>query len=397
MYDTIVIGSGPSGMMASIKSSENGNKVLLIEKNDKLGKKLALTGGTRCNLTNLKSIENFIKEIPINNKALYSILNQFSPQDIYNYFTELGISLKIEDNDRVFPISNKSQTIIEALQNEMICNNVEIHLNEVVTDIVNNETFKEIITNIRSYTTKKLIIATGGCTYPQTGSTGDGYMFANKLEQPVAKIYPAETFLITKNKLPLAGITLDNVIINLGKSNTNGSLLFTHHGLSGPATFKISEKVYHQLKVTPTIDLVIDLIPNYSAEELLNMLNAYNPKKEIISFFKDYLPKRIVDYIIGEVNSKLKNEVLSKIKKQEIIKSLKEFIIEIKATGSMEQSFVTGGGIDMKFINPKTMESIKNPGIYFAGELLDIHGHTGGYNITIALSTGFIAGTERND
>jgi len=398
MYDTIIIGAGPAGMMASIRASENKHKVLLIEKNDRLGKKLRLTGGTRCNLTNLKKIDSFIKEIPVNNKFLYSSLNQFGPQDIYDYFTDSGVALKVEDNDRVFPISNKAQTIIDILNKKMIFNNVDIHLNETVKKIINHgKDDKEIITDAGTYKSNGVIIATGGCTYPQTGSTGDGYRFCEDLKQPLTDIYPAETFLISKNILPLAGITLDDVDIKFDKYHATGSILFTHFGISGPATFKISEKVYHQLKIKPTITLYVDLIPNYSEYDLMQKLNNYESKKELISFVREYLPRRLSDYIVNDNDSKQRIAILSKIKKQSIITLLKNFQIEIKATGLIEQSFISGGGVDIKHINPKTMESTKNSGIYFAGELLDLHGHMGGYNITIALSTGFVAGTERID
>lgn len=397
MYDVIVIGAGPAGMMASITSAANNNKVLLIEKNASVGKKLALTGGTRCNLTNLKSINDFIKEIPVNNKMLYSTLNKFGPQDIYDYFNKLGVSLKVEDNDRVFPVDNKATTVIEALYQELIKYKVDINFNETVKEINNNNDYKIVVTDKDSYKTNKIIITTGGCSYPQTGSTGDGYKLAKMLNQEVTKLYPAETFLITKESIPLAGLTLDDVLISLNKKQVNGSLLFTHVGLSGPAIFKISEEVYKQLQDNKYVSINIDLIPNYTLEELLIYLNEYDQKKEIISFVREYLPKRLADYITNDMGTNAKIGTISKIKKQLLIENIKNFKIDIKATGTIEQSFVTGGGIDIKNINPKTMESTINKGIYFAGEILDIHGHTGGYNITIALSTGYVAGMNKED
>jgi predicted Rossmann fold flavoprotein len=397
MYDVIVIGAGPAGMMASITSAANNNKVLLIEKNASVGKKLALTGGTRCNLTNLKSINDFIKEIPVNNKMLYSTLNKFGPQDIYDYFNKLGVSLKVEDNDRVFPVDNKATTVIEALYQELIKYKVDINFNETVKEINNNNDYKIVVTDKDSYKTNKIIITTGGCSYPQTGSTGDGYKLAKMLNQEVTKLYPAETFLITKESIPLAGLTLDDVLISLNKKQVNGSLLFTHIGLSGPAIFKISEEVYKQLQDNKYVSINIDLIPNYTLEELLIYLNEYDQKKEIISFVREYLPKRLADYITNDMGTNAKIGTISKIKKQLLIENIKNFKIDIKATGTIEQSFVTGGGIDIKNINPKTMESTINKGIYFAGEILDIHGHTGGYNITIALSTGYVAGMNKED
>jgi predicted Rossmann fold flavoprotein len=217
MYDVIVIGAGPAGIMASITSAQSNKKVLLIEKNDKIGRKLFISGGGRCNLTNLKSIPDFIDQIPVNNKTLYSILNQFSPQDIYDYFTKLGVGLKIEDNDRVFPVSNKSKTIIDALHKELKDNNVQINFSETVKKINNKNPLKEVITDKGIYKTEKIIIATGGCSYPETGSTGDGYKLAEMINQEVTDLYPAETFLLTKKILPLIGITIDDVIIKFNK------------------------------------------------------------------------------------------------------------------------------------------------------------------------------------
>ncbi len=392
MYDVIVIGAGPSGMMASIVASSN-KRVLLIEKNDIVGKKLELTGGGRCNLTNLKSVDNFIKEIPVNNKVLYSCLNKFGPQDIYDYFNELGILLKVENDDRVFPVSNKSKTIIDALYNQLIINNVDIHLNEIVQKIDIKDNCKQVITNKGIYESKNIVIATGGCSYPITGSTGDGYKFAKKMNQRVTDLYPAETFLICKEILPLAGITLDNVIVSINKKQGAGSMLFTHQGLSGPSIFKISEEVYKELHNKEYVTISIDFIPDYKLEELEKELNN-NINDNVKNFIKKFLPKRLTDYIIDMFNYNKTINNISLMNRLELIKILKDFKIDIKSTGSIEQSFVTGGGIDIKYINTKTMKSTLNKGIYFVGEILDVHGHTGGYNITIALSTGYAAGKD---
>lgn len=389
MYDVIIIGSGPSGMMAAIKAAENKNKVLIIEKNNEIGKKLKLTGGTRCNLTNLKTINHFIEQIPVNNKTLYSCLSLFGPKEIYHYFESLGVKLKIEEDDKVFPQSNKATTIIDALYQELLKNNVIINYNETVLDIKIDKDTKIITTNKQSYQTKKIVIATGGLSYPDTGSTGDGYKLADLLKQPMTKLYPAETFLITNDTYPLAGTTVEDVLITMNKKQVKGSLLFTHKGLSGPAIFKISEEVYKTLEEQNKATISIDLIPQYTLEQLKSMIKSYDQKKNLKIFFKTYLSKRFIEYLISNNN---KISTISKIDIDNIIRYIKEFKVDIKQTGSIEQSFVTGGGINIKYINPKTMESTINKGIYFVGELLDIHGHTGGYNITIALSTGYTAG-----
>ncbi len=384
MYDVIVIGGGPSGMIAAIMSAKN-NKVLLIEKNDTLGKKLKLTGGGRCNLTNIKSIDNFLKEIPVNNKFLYSSLNQFGPKDIFEYFTNLGVPLKVEENNKVFPKDDKSTSIIEALKHELIKNNVEIKFNEEVISIKEGE----VTTNNNNYKTNKLIISTGGCSYQNTGSTGDGYRFANELNQEVTAIYPSQTFLLTKDILPLAGITLDKVRIN---NKIEGSMLFTHSGLSGPAIFKVSEFVYKDLVDKKNVVLLIDLIPDYEINEILDKLNNCDSKLDMFTFLKEYLPKRLIEYRFKDIDLFRKVVTISKIERNNIIVKLKEYAINIKATGTVEQAIVTGGGVSVKYINPKTMESTINKNIYFCGEVLDVHGSTGGYNLTIAFSTGYVAG-----
>lgn len=394
MYDVIVIGAGPAGIMASITASSRSKKVLLIDKNNQIGKKLEITGGGRCNLTNLKNNNEFITAIPNNNKFLYSTLSNFNPQDIYNYFNNLGVKLKMENDNRIFPMDNKSITIINALNKELIDKKVNIKFNEIVTNIKKNNNYYIVITNNTEYKTKKIIIATGGASYPHTGSTGDGYKLAKLLNQPITKLYPAETFLISKEKSPLYGITIPYTEVTINNITVDGSLLFTHDGLSGPAIFKISEHVYKELEKNNQATISIDLIPNISMNELIDKLQHFDSNKIIKTFISEFIPNRLTLYLleISNINNNKKILELSKKEQHNLFYILKNYHVDIKNTGTIAQSFVTGGGIDLKYINPKTMESTINPGIYFIGELLDVHGHTGGYNITIALSTGYTAG-----
>jgi len=388
MYDVIVIGAGPAGIMASITASSKNKKVLLLEKNNKIGKKLEITGGGRCNLTNLKSVNDFINEIPVNKKILYSTLTNFGPKEIIEYFKELGVKLKNEE-DRIFPVSNKSITIIESLYNEILNKKIDLKLNEIVFKISIEKNIKKVITNKNEYETKNIIIATGGLSYSNTGSTGDGYKFAREIGQNIIDTYPAETFLKTE-KHNLEGITLERVNIKFNKKIISGPLLFTHIGLSGPTVFKISEEIYKQLKEKET-KINIDFLPNINDLDLLNIINNYNQKKEVITFINEFLPKRVAEYL----SNKISNIKIGQLKKEEkilLISNLKNYEFNILGTGSIEQCLVTGGGIDMKYINSKTMESTINKGVYFAGEVIDIHGPTGGYNITLALSTGYSAG-----
>lgn len=393
MYDVIVIGAGPAGLMASITAARNGKNVLLIEKNNIIGKKLLITGGGRCNLTNLKSVNNFINELPVNNKMLYSTLTNFGPNEIMNYFKNLGIKLKVENDDKVFPASNKSSTIIEALYKELMKYKVKVNINEIVENIKIENNIKIIKSNKDIYKTKNIIIATGGLSYSNTGSTGDGYKFAKEINEEITFLYPAETFLITKKGYPLEGITLDNANIIFNDKTTQGSLLFTHNGLSGPAIFKISEYIYKDLQINKSVKIYIDFIPNKTTIDLLSSLNNFDNKKEINTFIKLFLPKRLADYLALNYSG-LKIYQLNKNDKVSLVNNIKKYEFEIINTGSLEQSFVTGGGVNMKNINSKTMESKINKGVYFVGELLDIHGHIGGYNITLALSTGYTAGNS---
>lgn len=393
MYDVIVIGAGPAGIMASIAASSLGKKVLLLEKNKEIGKKLKLTGGTRCNLTNLKTNDELIKNLPVNGKYLYSSLNNFNAQDIYNYFNNLGLKLKKEDHDRVFPITNSSLSVIEVLHKELIKNKVNIIYNTEVKDIKIIEN-KVVITNNRNYEANNIILATGGLSYKNTGSTGDGYEFAKKLGHKITELYPAETYLATKDKYDLSGITMDDVIVSINKKTSRDSMLFTHIGLTGPAIQTISEYVYQELKANKKAFIHIDLIPNLSINDLHKDMREYPSKNEMKTWLREKLPSRLVDTIlsINKIDGSIKLAGLSAINKEKIINLIKNFEVEIAKTGNLDQAFVTGGGISLSDVNTKTMESKIVPGIFFAGEILDFHGQIGGYNLTIAFSTGYTAG-----
>jgi len=383
MYDVIIIGAGPAGLMAAINLKNK--KILLIEKNETIGKKLLITGGSRCNITNLKNTDEFLKNL--NNEFLKCSLNSFGPKQIFKFFEKRNLKLKIEEDDKVFPFSNKSNDILDILKKE-IKDKVELNLNENVIDI--DFKTKEVITNKDKYKSKNIIIATGGLSYPNTGSTGDGYKFAKKNNQKTTSLYPSQTYLTTKESYDLSGITIDKVIIKYENHISNGSMLFTHKGISGPSVFKISEHVYKNLKNNSKI--IVDFI-NYNEEELINKILKYDKNKEIKSFFREFLPRRLVDKVIN-TNKKIKFINIKEIK--ELINKFKNFEIEIKSTGTISQSFVTGGGIDLNYINEKTMESKIYKNVYFIGEVLDIHGNTGGYNITIAMSSGYSAATDIN-
>lgn len=393
MYDVIVIGAGPAGIMASLAASKNNRKVLLIDKNDEIGKKLSLTGGTRCNLTNLKNTKEFINELPINGKYMYSSLNNFNAYDIFDYFKNHGVDLKVEDHDRVFPVSNRSTTIINLLKKLLIEAQVEIIYNKTVKDIKVGE-IKAVVTNSGEYKCHNVIIATGGKSYPQTGSTGDGYNFASKLGHAVTELYPAEVYVVTKKKYPLSGLTLNNVVITFNKHTTQGSLLFTHVGLSGPAIFPLSEHLYNTLKDKKEVIIYVDLLPHLTTEELAIGLGDESPKNELKTWLRTLLPVRLSDYLldVSKIDGKSQIANFSKKDKEKLFEMLKKLPVTVTNTGSLNESIITGGGVAIDEINSKTMESKKHPGIYFVGEVIDVHGPMGGYNLTIAFSTGYTAG-----
>lgn len=393
MYDVVIIGGGPAGLMAGITIKNK--KVLLIDKNDRIGKKLSITGGGRCNLTNNKPLNLFLNEIPVNSKTLYSTLTNFGPNEIMNYFSNLGVKLKVEDNERVFPISNNSNTIIEVLEKELLKNKVELKLKETIKNIEIFNDKKVITTDKGRYESYNIVIATGGFSYPLTGSNGDGYRLAKKINQPVTNIYPAETYIKINGVSSLSGITIDNVKVTFDKKSVIGSLLFTHVGLSGPTIFKLSGDIYNKLTTIKDVQIIIDFIPNFNEEELFNKINNYDNIKEVNTFFKEFVPKKVVDYLLSKYSSLNLNNI-SNLEKRQVINLIKNYPFKVEETGSLEESIVTGGGVDMKDINSKTMESKIHKGLYFVGEVLDIHGHTGGYNITLALSTGYSVGIAIN-
>lgn len=396
MYDVIVIGAGPAGMMASIVAAKNNKKVLLLEKNSNLGKKLLITGGGRCNITNLKNVNNFCKEISVNSNFLKYSLNVFGPKQIYNYFSDLGVTLKVEDNDRVFPKGDNSGLIVDALYGEIKRYNIFVNYNCSVTGVISNNGEYLVNTNLGNFKTLNVIVATGSRSYPKTGSNGDGYKFAKQLNQPLTELYPSQVSLKLLDPLPLSGITIESVKIKLNNIIKKGSMLFTHKGISGPAVFKISEHVYHEFKNKEEVAIFINFLPDESEESLFEKMAEYNPKKEIKSFIKELVPSRLAEYILGvsKINGSDKIAIISNKNKRIIINNIINYKIYIKNNFMVETSLVTGGGVNLRYINNQTMESTINRGVYFVGELLDVHGSTGGYNITIALATGYVAGSS---
>jgi predicted Rossmann fold flavoprotein len=384
-YDTIVIGGGPAGMMATISSAFYGNKTLLIEKNRRLGKKLAGTGGGRCNVTNNGNLDDLLAGIPGNGRFLYSVFSQFDNHDIINFFEDNGVNLKVEDHGRVFPKTDKSQTIITALQKKITELSGHILTNTEVVSVKKNDDLFHIKSIEQEFTCGKLIITTGGKSYPSTGSTGFGYDVARHFKLHVTELEAAESPLLTDfPHKKLQGITLENISLSYGKYTITHDLLFTHFGLSGPASLRLSSFI----KGGEIISL--DFFPKVSIEEL-NHLFVENREKSVKNALKLLLPERLADFLAEPFPEKVKH--LSTIETEKLVENIKSFPIKVTGKMSLAKSFVTKGGIDLKEINPKTLESKKIPGLYFAGEVLDINAHTGGFNITSALCTGWVAGS----
>ena len=384
-FDTIVIGGGPAGIMAAISSSFYGQKTLLLEKNKKLCKKLAGTGGGRCNVTNNGNLDDLMAGIPGNGRFLYSVFSQFDNYDIINFFTENGVKLKVEDHGRVFPATDKSRTIIEALEQKMKELGATIKTQTEVVSVKKNEDYFIIKSSEYIWSCDRLIVTTGGKSYPSTGSTGFGYEIARHFKHTITELEAAESPLLTDfPHKDLQGISLQDVTLSYDKHVITHDLLFTHFGLSGPAALRLSSFV----KGGETIYL--DLLPQMSKQDLADFLEE-NREKSLKNALKASLPERLAEFFVQGFPEKVKQ--LTDKERNQLIRSIKALKISVTGKMSLAKSFVTKGGVSLKEINPKTLESKLVPGLHFAGEVLDINAHTGGFNITVALCTGWVAGS----
>lgn len=406
IFDIAIIGAGPAGIMSAISAKNNFNKVCLLEKNYSPGKKLLISGKGRCNVTTSKDIHDIVKAFGKEGKFLYSALSQYSNQDVMHFFEERGVKLKVERGDRVFPVTNESSTILNCLVNELKKKNIEIYHNFNVIKVSKNEDLFQINSKDKIIFSKKLIISTGGKSYPETGSTGDGYIFANKFGHTIVNPIPALVPLIVNNKdiNALAGLSLKNVELSFISNNQVflkefGEMLFTHKGISGPIVLRLSKGVYQQLekgnKVIANIDLKPKLNEIILRKRIIREIQLA-PKKEYQSLLSTLLPKLLISYVINatEINKHQQSSTLTKEQISSLVSFLKKFSFEINGVESINNAIVTHGGVDTKEIERKTMESKIVSGLFFAGEIICLDGLTGGYNMQKAFSTGFVAGNS---
>lgn len=410
-YDVIVVGGGPAGLMSAIAAGEHGAKVLLIDKGDKLGKKLAISGGGRCNVTNRLPIEEIIKSIPGNGRFLYSAFSVFNNEDIITFFEKLGVQLKEEDHGRMFPVTNNAQSVVDALISRLKELRVDIRTNSPVVDIEysDGETSAVILKNGEKITAGAVVIAVGGKSVPHTGSTGDGYAWAEKAGHKITELFPTEVPITSSEAFikerALQGLSLRDIALSVlnpkGKALVTHKMdmIFTHFGISGPAPLRCSQFVVKAQKKQKTkeVKMYIDAFPEVKEEPLFQEVLALvkkDGKKSIKNALKGFLPERYLLFLLelNEIDPAGQGATISTEKIRNFVQSCKAFTFKVDGTLPLEKAFVTGGGVSVKEVEPQTMASKLTKGLYFCGEILDIHGYTGGYNITSALVTGRIAG-----
>ncbi|MCF6094935.1 NAD(P)/FAD-dependent oxidoreductase [Microaerobacter geothermalis] len=411
--DVIVIGGGPSGLMASIAAGSHGARVLLVEKGGQLGRKLAISGGGRCNVTNAGDLNFIVKNIPGNGRFLYSALSQFNNWDIIAFFEDLGIQLKEEDRGRMFPVSDKAKDVVNALVKKVVETGAEIRKFSPVEKVLYDHDSKKVkgilLKSGEKIFSDHVIISVGGMSVPHTGSTGDGYAWAREAGHTITELYPTEVPIISDEDFiqdrSLQGLSLRDVELTVWDPKEKriirheGDMLFTHFGLSGPISLRCSSFVVKGLKKYGVSKLLmtIDLIPAKNTEEIeldIYHLAEEHHKKIVKNVLKGYLPDRLIPILLQKAG--LEDDLtflhIPKEKWHHLAKLVKAFPVHVNGTLSIEEAFVTGGGVNLKEIDPKTMHSKIMEGLAFSGEILDIQGYTGGFNLTAAMVTGYVAG-----
>ena len=408
----IVIGGGAAGMMAAGRAAQMGASVTLIERNKILGKKILISGKGRCNVTNAGEIEDLISSFPNNGKFLYGPFYTFTNQDLINFFQEHGVKLKVERGNRVFPVSDSSRDIVKALEKYMSQHQVKVLTNQRVKEILIDKDAKQVkgvlLEDGQEILAKRIIVATGGCSFPGTGSTGDGYSWAKKLGHNIKTIRPGLIPLETREPWvkSLQGLSLRNVNVAIKEKNGKvltslfGEMLFTHFGVSGPIILSMSKwAVDYWLKNQKDLILTIDFKPALSNEQLDLRLQREIEKhsnKIFRNSLNDLLPRKIIPIFIelSQIDPEKVMHQLTRKEREKLTSLLKNFELTIHKPRPIAEAIVTAGGVNVKEIDPQTMESKIIKGLFFAGEIIDIDGFTGGYNLQAAFSTGFVAGNN---
>lgn len=406
-YDIVVIGAGPAGAMAAIRASELGKRVALLEKNDSIGKKLLMTGKGRCNITNSCDPEGFVKRFGSCGQFLRNAFYAFSSDDLVDFFGKAGVEMKTERQGRVFPITDKSSSVVEALKKALVANGVELIYGASVSAIKNlTGGFVVSVAGKQDISAKKVVIATGGASYKVTGSTGDGFCMARELGHDIRPLRAELVPLVTEEEWvkDLQGLALENIRITFssGKKKIEspiGELMFTHFGVSGPLVLDLSGEVTALLDEGKVVALDIDLKPGLREEQLdSKLIHKFTSKGHSMmkNIMKDVLPNRLIPVflkIAGVPEGRMSNQV-TKDERKVIMKLLKALPLKIKRSLAIEDAMVTGGGVSIKEIDPRTMESKVVKGLYFAGEVIEGAAPSGGYNLQQAFSTGYLAGDK---
>ncbi len=408
MYDLIVIGGGAAGMMAAGTAAKRGKRVVLLEKNEQVGKKLLITGKGRCNLTNDCEIEEMINNFPQTGKFLYSALYSFSNWQLRNFFAQLGVKTKVERGGRVFPISNSAKDIVEALKTFMKESGVEVKVGKAVDKLFFEDSqINGVRTKDRDiYSANKVLIAVGGKAYPTTGSSGDGYQLAKEAGHTIKSPEPALVPLEVKEEwvkelqgLNLKNVTASLIVDNKKKEEEFGEMLFTHFGVSGPIILTLSRNVSQYLDQKSNLKLRINLKPALDFIQLDNRLQRDFRKysrKQFKNSLGDLLPAKLIPIVIrlSTISADKFVNQITKEERMELIKLLTQLEVTIANTRGFREAIVTKGGVDINEINPGSMESKEVKGLYFAGEIIDVDGYTGGFNLQAAFSMGYMVGMK---
>lgn len=401
MIKVIIIGGGAAGLMAGGFCSMYGADVTIYEKMPKVGRKLLITGKGRCNLANACDVQTFMQNVPVNSKFLYSALSNFSPEDVIDFFENLGLKTKVERGNRVFPVSDKAMDVVDAMRGFALDNGCKI-VHKAVSDVIAEDgAVKGVVVESKRVFCDRLIIATGGKSYPRTGSTGDGYKFAQKLGHTVTEIKPSLIPLESSDFdcERLQGLSLRNVKLTITQQGREvfsdfGEMLFTHFGISGPIVLSASCNMRDYSK---GYTAHIDLKPALSAEQLdARILRDFseNINKAVSNSLSKLFPRKLIPVVLDRwaIDPQKKCNSITKEERARLLEIIKDFQIEITNPRPIDEAIITSGGVKVSEINPKTMESKLVSGLYFAGEIIDVDAYTGGFNLVIAWSTGRLAG-----